>query len=45
MGLDIYFKEKLFKTYETPLGFISFESSLQATHKKMISLIYSHLVF
>ena len=46
MGLDIYFKEKLFKTYETlSLGFISFETSLQATHKKMISLIYSHLVF
>ena len=34
MGLDIYFKEKLFKTYKTPsLGFISFETSLQATQK------------
>ena len=33
MGLDIYFKEKLLKTYRTPLGFISFETSLQATQK------------
>lgn len=32
MVLDIYFKEKLLKTYETPfLGLISLRTSLQAT--------------